>query len=73
MTCNVGTTDRLLRAIVGSAIIALGIYFQSWWGLIGVIPLLTALSAVCPSYMPFKISTAKEPATAPEVQETKQD
>ena len=52
-----GKTDRVVRIILGIVIGALGIYFNSWWGLIGLIPLLTALVGVCPLYMPFKIST----------------
>lgn len=57
MTCNMGKTDRIIRAIVGVVIIALGIYFKSWWGLIGLLLLVTAVVAVCPAYIPFKIST----------------
>ena len=57
MKCNVGTTDRIIRVVVGLIIIALGVYFNSWWGLIGVIPLATGLFKCCPLYLPFKIST----------------
>jgi hypothetical protein len=57
MKCNVGTTDRVIRIIVGIVIIALGVYFSSWWGLIGIIPLVTGLFKWCPVYIPFKIST----------------
>jgi hypothetical protein len=32
MKCNVGKTDKTIRIIIGAAIIALGVYFQSWWG-----------------------------------------
>ncbi len=52
-----GSADRGLRAIVGIGILAAGYYFQSWWGLIGLIPLLTALVGVCPAYLPFGLST----------------
>lgn len=58
MTCNVGKTDRIIRVILGAGIIAAGVYFQSWWGAIGVIPLLTAAIGWCPAYLPFKISTS---------------
>jgi len=60
MKCNVGTTDRVIRIIVGIVIIALGVYFNSWWGLIGIIPLVTGLFKWCPVYIPFKISTVCE-------------
>ena len=58
MTCNMGKADRIFRGIVGLAILGAGIYYQSWWGLVGLIPLGTALVRWCPIYVPFKISTA---------------
>ncbi len=57
MKCNVGKADRTIRVILGLAIIAVGVYFQSWWGAIGIIPLFTAAIGWCPLYAPFKIST----------------
>lgn len=60
MIKNMGSVDRIIRAIIGLAIIALGIVFQSWWGLIGIIPLLTTFMGSCPLYMPLKISTIKK-------------
>ena len=59
MKCNVGQTDRLLRIIIGLAILVLGYIYSSWWGLIGLIPLLTGLFRWCPAYLPCKISTDK--------------
>ena len=58
MTCNMGGGDRIFRAIVGIAVLGAGYYFQSWWGLIGLIPLGTALVRWCPMYVPFGCSTA---------------
>lgn len=57
MTCNMGSTDRILRGIVGLAIIGAGFYFRSWWGLIGLVPLGTAFMGFCPAYVPFGIRT----------------
>lgn len=57
MKCNVGKTDRLLRIIAGLAIVLGGIYFQSWWGAIGIIPIITGLLRWCPAYVPFGIQT----------------
>lgn len=57
MKCNVGTTDRLVRIILGVIVVLLGFYFKSWWGLIGFIPLATGLFRFCPLYVPFNIST----------------
>lgn len=57
MTTNVGGADRVVRAVAGVAIIACGIYFKSWWGAVGVVPLLTAAIGWCPAYLPFGLST----------------
>ncbi|MEQ3682509.1 DUF2892 domain-containing protein [Alcanivorax sp.] len=61
MKTNVGNTDRLFRLVLGVVIVALGVVFQSWWGAIGIIPLLTATMRWCPAYLPFGISTCKTP------------
>lgn len=60
MKCNVGPIDRLVRVVLGLVIAVLGIIFDSWFGLIGIIPLVTGLFKWCPLYVPFKISTAKK-------------
>lgn len=60
MQCNVGKTDRILRIVGGLAIIAAGVYYQAWWGVIGVVPLVTATLRWCPAYLPFGINTSKE-------------
>lgn len=59
MKSNVGTIDRVVRAVLGIAIGAAGLYYQSWLGLIGLVPLGTALIGWCPAYLPFGISTCK--------------
>jgi hypothetical protein len=60
MKCNVGTVDRLLRVIFGLVIAILGVVFDSWWGLVGLVPLATGLFKFCPLYVPLKLSTAKK-------------
>lgn len=57
MQCNVGKSDRHLRIVAGAVIIGLGIYFHSWWGAVGVVPLLTGVVRWCPAYLPFGLST----------------
>lgn len=58
MKTNVGTVDRVLRAVIGLALIAL-----TWagtigvWGWIGVVPLLTAAFGFCPLYTVLGFST----------------
>jgi hypothetical protein len=50
MNKNVGNTDKVLRVIAGAIIIGAGIFWQSWWGAIGIVPILTALLSWCPAY-----------------------
>jgi hypothetical protein len=61
MKTNVGSIDRTLRIIVGVAIIATGFFLNSWWGLIGIVPILTGLIRVCPAYYPLGINTCGTP------------
>jgi len=60
MKTNVGNFDSRLRILAGVAIILLGFYFQSLWGLVGILPLLTGTVKRCPAYIPFHISTVKK-------------
>ena len=59
MKPNIGGVDRTLRVILGIVIIGAGVVFKSWWGLVGLAPLLTAITRLCPAYLPFGISTCK--------------
>ena len=59
MKKNMGINDRRIRAIIGLAIGIAGVYFNSWWGLLGLIFLATALISWCPLYLPFGISTRR--------------
>ena len=59
MKGNVGGADRMIRIIAGVVIILLGFYFQSWWGAVGVIPILTGTFRWCPAYIPFGFSTCE--------------
>ena len=57
MKSNVGGIDRTLRIVIGLAVLATGLYFKSWWGLVGLVPLLTAALGWCPAYLPLGLST----------------
>lgn len=63
MNKNVGSADKNIRIVLGVLIIAIGIYFQSWWGALGVILIATGLVNRCLLYKPFGISTQKAPET----------
>jgi hypothetical protein len=58
MNKNVGSIDRLVRVIVGIALIALVfIGPQTPWGWIGLVPLATAALSWCPLYTALGIET----------------
>ncbi len=59
---NMGGMDRTLRIIAGLAILSLLFILEGnarWWGLVGLVPLLTGITGFCPAYLPFGISTNK--------------
>lgn len=57
MKANVGGFDRVLRALVGLTLLGAGLYFKSWWGLVGLVPLFTAIFRFCPAYLPIGLNT----------------
>jgi hypothetical protein len=59
METNVGSADRALRVMAGLIVIFIGIDLKSWWGIVGLVPLATAVIGWCPVYLPFGISTCK--------------
>lgn len=51
MTANVGNLDRMLRIVIGLALLSLVFVGpQTLWGLIGLVPLLTGVIRFCPAY-----------------------
>lgn len=61
MDVNVGRADQVVRLLAAAVIIGLGIYYQSWWGLVGLVPLATGLSRRCPPYALLGVSTCGKP------------
>lgn len=57
MRHNVGKTDRAARILAGLAIIGVGVLAQSWWGAVGLVPLLTGVIRWCPAYVPFHFTS----------------
>ncbi|CAE09894.1 DUF2892 domain-containing protein [Wolinella succinogenes] len=57
MKCNVGKVDKMLRIGVGVVILLAGVLAQSWWGLVGIVPLLTGLVGYCPLYSLINLNT----------------
>ena len=60
MKTNIGSTERVIRGLVGLGIISLAFVGpQSPWAFLGIIPLATALIGWCPPYALLGISTCK--------------
>jgi hypothetical protein len=68
MKQNMGTMDRMLRAVVAAAIAilyltgAIGGTVAVVLGVVAVIFLLTSAVGVCPAYLPLGLSTCKRPS-----------
>ncbi|BCW93220.1 hypothetical protein EG19_01290 [Thermoanaerobaculum aquaticum] len=60
MSANVGGADKVIRIVAGLVILGLGLAFKSYWGLVGLLPLITGLVGFCPAYVIFGISTCKK-------------
>ncbi len=62
METNVGGTDRIVRIVVGVALLSLVFILDGgnrWWGLVGLALLATGLLRWCPAYIPFGIKTCR--------------
>jgi Protein of unknown function (DUF2892) len=60
MKTNVGTIDRVFRIVLGVVLLSLLFFVQGnlrWVGLVGIVPLATALMGWCPLYSVFGISS----------------
>ena len=58
MERNVGTAERMARIVVGVVLLALTVVGpKTWWGLVGLVPLGTALWGWCPLWSALRIST----------------
>jgi hypothetical protein len=65
MTENVGEVDRAIRLVLGLGLLSL-IFLLDWpnklFGIIGLVPLLTAGMPFCPHYSGFGIRTCARQA-----------
>ncbi|MBF0438840.1 MAG: DUF2892 domain-containing protein [Magnetococcales bacterium] len=58
MKANVGGIDRILRILLGVAMISqVFVGLTTPWGLVGVVPLLTGLFKFCPFYPLIGLNT----------------
>jgi hypothetical protein len=68
MNQNEGTIDRLVRVLVGLGLLSLTVIGpQTWWGLLGFVPLLTGVVGFCPLYSALGLRTC---AVAPAARKT---
>ena len=66
MKTNEGSIDRVLRVIVGLALIGLTLTGPiGVWGWIGVVPLLTGALGICPLYSLLGINSCPAKRSAP--------
>lgn len=57
MQINVGRFDKIGRLALGIGAIVVGWYFGSWFGIIGLVLIFTALFNFCPIYRLLGINT----------------
>ncbi|WP_309417413.1 DUF2892 domain-containing protein [Telmatospirillum sp.] len=57
ITRNVGTIDRVARAVIGLALIAWALMGGPVWAWVGVVPLATAVVSFCPAYALLGLKT----------------
>jgi len=63
MKTNMGGVDRVVRIVIGLALLSLLFLLEGsarWWGLIGVVMIGTGIIGWCPAYLPFGITTCKK-------------
>ena len=62
---NEGTVDRIIRVIIGVAVLSLTFAGpKTLWGLLGIVPLVTGLAGTCPLYSIVGITTCNTPTSA---------
>ena len=55
MKPNMSMGERIIRVVIGIAIIAWGIVAKNWWGALGIVPLATGIIGWCGLYQIFNI------------------
>jgi hypothetical protein len=58
LTMNEHDIERVLRVVVGIALLALVVFGpKTLWGLVGIVPLATGVAGFCPLYRLLGVST----------------
>jgi hypothetical protein len=56
---NLGLIDKLIRFLIGTVIIVLGMYYQNWLGLLGLLPIFSAVIGNCFLYSLIGVNTRR--------------
>ncbi len=67
MKSNVGGVDKILRIVLGLGLLSLILILEGdarWWGLVGLVPLVTGLVNFCPLYGLLGINTCPTKQTS---------
>ena len=59
MHLNVGGIDQILQIVLGVVICTIGVIYNNWCGLVGLIPLMTGTMNWCPLYNLVGLSSLK--------------
>ena len=62
MPQNIGGVEKVIRILLGAALLLWGFALSSpvnYWGLIGLVPLVTALIGWCPAWSLIGVNTKK--------------
>ncbi len=59
MSRILANSDRIMRGLVGLAVILAGISLQTWLGLLGVVLLGSAITNRCPLSVPLRGATCR--------------
>ena len=57
MKKNVGSYDGAARFVIGCAILFAGNHTHNWWGLIGLVPIVSTFAEFCLVYAVLGIDT----------------
>ncbi len=57
MKANVGSYDAGVRFLLGCVILFFTMNGLGWWGLLGLVPILSAACAFCPIYFLIRVDT----------------
>lgn len=56
---NVGNVDSIIRVFIGALIVGAGLYYNNFWGFLGLILVFSGTASFCPIYRLLKFETTK--------------